>query len=75
MKHKVLYNQYATNPCAYCRLHKVSLTVKQVKMKTCIGKNCKHLVPYQHPYWTYMEKLKQQRIERKESKKKKQSVE
>lgn len=51
MKHTTLYNTVARSPCAYCRLKNCSLTVKQVKTKQCLSKNCHHLVKYKHAWW------------------------
>lgn len=66
MKHKVLYGNYAKDPCAYCRLHEVSLTVNQVKLKRCLGKQCGWLVKYKHKYWEQREEIKRLRKERKQ---------
>lgn len=43
---------------AYCKLHKVSLTVRQMKNKACLQKACFHLSKYKHPYWEQREILK-----------------
>jgi hypothetical protein len=69
MKHKVLYGTYAKNPCAYCRLKRVSLTVKQLKRKECLRKQCKWLSKYKHEYWDEREKIKALRKQRKEQQK------
>lgn len=66
MKHTTLYNSYAKDPCAYCRLKGVSLTVNQLKMKECLKKQCKWLSKYKHEYWNEREKIKALRKERKE---------
>jgi len=53
--------------CGYCKLHKITLTVKELKQKECLKKECWHLIKYQnHPYWIEREKTKQKRKERKE---------
>ena len=52
MKYRVLNGSIAKNPCAYCKLHRVSLTVKQVKYKKCIEKKCNYFNKYsKHPFW------------------------
>ena len=59
MKHETLYNTYARNPCAYCKKKQCSLTVRQVKTKECLKKNCWYLVKYpNHEWWKQREILK-----------------
>ena len=66
MKHETLYNTYARSPGGYCKLKKCSLTVKQVKSKKCLGKNCWHLVKYEnHEWWKQREIIKNKKKERK----------
>lgn len=66
MKHKTLYNAYARNPCAYCKSKDCSLTVKQVKAKKCLQKQCWHLVKYEdHEWWKQRELMKQKKKEKK----------
>ena len=67
MKHLCLDNTYAKSPCAYCRLKKVILTVRQVKEKKCLEKQCWHLSKYEHEWWRQREERKQLRRERKAS--------
>ena len=62
MKHKTLYNTYARSPCGYCKKKECSLTVKQVKSKQCLSKNCWHLVKYEsHEWWKQREIIKQKK--------------
>lgn len=59
MKHTTLYNTVARSPCAYCKKKGCSLTVKQVKAKKCLKKNCWHLVKYKnHEWWKQRELAK-----------------
>lgn len=59
MMYKTLNNSYARSPCAYCKLHNCSLTVKQVKSKECLGKQCWHLSKYEnHEWWHQRDILK-----------------
>jgi len=61
-----LFNSYSNNCCAYCKHHHCSMTVKQMKAKGCLQKQCWHLVKNeQHPYWKQRESIKQKRIDRK----------
>lgn len=40
------------NPCAYCRLHRSGMTVKQMKNRKCLEKNCRHFRKIKtHGYW------------------------
>lgn len=61
MKHETLYGTVARSPCAYCKKHNVSLTWKQVKTKSCLGKQCWHLVKYDHEVWRQRELQKQRK--------------
>lgn len=64
---QTLYNGYSDNCCAYCELHQCSMTVKQMKMKECLQKQCRHLEKNEtHQYWRQREAVKQKRKERKE---------
>lgn len=57
--HKTLNDTYAKSPCAYCRKHCCSLTVKQLKGRECLKKNCWYLVKYpEHEWWKQRELLK-----------------
>lgn len=40
---KTIYGGKPKNPVAYCALHNGSLTVKEMKKKGCLGKQCHHL--------------------------------
>lgn len=56
---KTLNETYAKNPCAYCRKHKCCLTVKQVKGRECLKKQCWYFVKYpEHEWWKQRELLK-----------------
>ena len=66
MKHpydivNVLYGSttYFKNCPAFCKLHHKHLTIKQLKQKGCLGKQCKYLDKFEHKYWEQREKKKQ----------------
>ena len=40
---KTLFGTYSDNCCGYCELHQCALTVKQLRAKECLGKECWHL--------------------------------
>ena len=62
-----LYNTYSDNIAAYCALHHTALTVKQIRCKNCLGKQCHHLRKNEtHDWWRQREAVKQKRKERKE---------
>lgn len=47
-----LYGTESNNVCAYCRKHKKGMTVRQVKAKQCLKKQCWYLQKYeQHSWW------------------------
>ena len=62
-----LFNSESNNCCAYCRYHAASMTVKQMKAKECLNKQCRHLVKNAtHAYWKQRDIVKQKRKNRKE---------
>ena len=64
---QTLYNGCSDNCCAYCKLHQCSMTVKQMRLKECLQKQCWHLVKNEeHGYWRMRESMKQKRKIRKE---------
>ena len=64
---QTLYNGCSDNCCAYCKLHQCFMTVKQMKMKECLQKQCWHLVKNEnHQYWRQRDAVKQKRKARKE---------
>ena len=61
-----LYNTYSDNVVGYCKYHKCCLTVKQMKCKNCLGKQCLHLQKNEtHQYWHQREVLKQKKKQKK----------
>ena len=63
-----LFNTESNNCCAYCRYHSCSMTVRQMKAKNCLGKECRHLVKNEgHQYWKQRDIVKQKRKNRKEA--------
>lgn len=62
-----LFNTCSDNCCAYCKLHHGHMTVKQMKAKNCLQKQCWHLVKHEdHPYWRQRDNVKQKRKNRKQ---------
>lgn len=39
------------NACAYCSLHNCYLSVKQMRKRDCINRDCKHLQKEEHAFW------------------------
>lgn len=63
---KTLFNGYSNNCCAYCKLHQCAMTVKQMKAKECLNKQCYHLVKNEaHQIWKQRARTKALRKERK----------
>ena len=52
-------------PCAYCLHHHFTMSVKQVKYKKCLDKQCHHLKKLDHAWWEQRDTYKQLRKERK----------
>lgn len=64
---QTLYNGCSDNCCAYCKLHHCSMTVRQMKIKECLRKQCRHFVRNtDHQYWLQRDIMKQKRKSRKE---------
>lgn len=64
---QTLYNGCSDNCCAYCKLHHCSMTVRQMKIKECLQKQCWHLDKNEeHPYWRQRDVMKQKRKARKD---------
>ena len=64
---QTLFNCQSDNCCAYCKLHHCSMTVKQMKSKECLQKQCWHMVKNEeHAYWKQRETMKQKRKDRKD---------
>ena len=62
-----LFNTQSNNVAAYCKHHHCGMTVKQIKCKNCLGKQCWYLVKNeQHEWWSQRDMTKQKRKERKE---------
>ena len=54
------------NPVGWCCLHRFTLSVKQMKRKRCLVKDCRHFRKKKdHDYWKVKERAKQARKERK----------
>lgn len=63
-----LFNTFSDNCCAYCQHHNCSMTVKQMRAKGCLQKECWHLVKNEnHEYWQQRERTKQKRKARKQA--------
>lgn len=61
-----MYGAESDNVCAYCKKHRKGMTVKQVKTKECLKKNCWHLVKYEdHSWWKQRDVIKAKRKVRK----------
>ena len=64
-----LYNTHSDNVAAFCKKHRCGMTVKQIRCRECLGKQCWYLVKNQdHPWWKQREILKRKRMERRKTK-------
>lgn len=62
-----LYNTYSNNVAGHCTHHHCDMTVKQIKGKNCLGKNCWYLRKNEnHDWWRQRAVMKQKRKDRKE---------
>ncbi len=62
-----LFHGYSSNLCAWCHYHNVGVTVRQMKLKKCLGRQCGALEKYDHPIWKHRENIKELRKKRKEA--------
>lgn len=65
-----LYNTHSDNVVAYCHnpQHPYGMTVKQMKCKNCLGKQCHYLVKNEkHDHWRQRDVMKQKRKDRKKA--------
>ena len=61
-----LFNTASSNIAGYCKRHHVNMTVKQIKCKNCLDKQCWHLIKNEdHDWWRQREVIKQRRKDRK----------
>lgn len=62
-----LYDTRSDNVVAYCKHHHCGMTVKQMRCKECLQKQCHYLRKNEeHQYWRQREVMKQKRKARKE---------
>ena len=62
-----LYNCPSENCAAYCAKHYCHLTVKQIRHKDCLQKQCRHLRKNEeHEWWAQRERTRQKREARKQ---------
>ena len=63
---RTLYGNFSDNCCGYCKLHHVGVTVRQMRLKQCLEKQCTHFRRLEeHPHWTW---LKRKETKKQESK-------
>ena len=63
-----LFNTQSDNVVAYCRHHCCCMTVKQMRCKGCLQKQCWYLQKNEeHQYWRQREATKQKRKCRKQA--------
>lgn len=61
-----LYGTCSENCAGYCKRHGCYMTVKQIRGKGCLGKNCWHLDKnLKHEWWSQRERTKKKRKDRK----------
>ena len=62
-----LFNTCSDNVAGYCKLHRCAMTVKQIRRKECLAKQCWHLEKNpSHDWWRQREVMKQKRKAKKE---------
>lgn len=63
-----LFNTCSDNVAGYCKLHHCSMTVKQIRAKECLSKQCWHLQKNtEHDWWRQREAMKQKRKAKREA--------
>lgn len=67
-----MFNSYIENPLAFCRLHRVDMSIKHIKKKRCLEKHCRYFSKYvNHSYWTQLKLKEELKQENKLNKKRK----
>ena len=62
-----MFNTQSNNIAGYCKHHHCGMTVKQIKCKNCLQKQCWYLIKNErHEWWMQRANVKQKRKERKE---------
>lgn len=57
----------SSRACAFCTHHSCSMTVKQMRCKNCLGKQCRHFIKNEsHPFWRQRELVKQKKKSKKQ---------
>lgn len=65
-RRKTLFHGRSSNLCGWCHYHHAGLTPHQLKIKKCLGKQCKALQRFtNHPYWKQRDFIKAQKAKRK----------
>lgn len=65
---ETLYGGCSENCAGYCKRHCCGITVRQIKSRNCLGKQCYYLVKNEdHAWWAQRERTKQKRKNRKEA--------
>lgn len=60
-----LFGTTSDNIAGYCCLHNKNMTVKQIKYKECLGKQCKYLRKNEeHDWWRQREVVKNRKKEK-----------
>lgn len=66
MNNTLYANNESKRCAAYCKKHSCHMTVKQIKNRQCLKKQCYYLEKdLTYPYWHQREVMKQRRKERK----------
>ena len=61
-----IFGTESSNVAGYCKLHDAYMTVKQIKCKSCLQKQCWHLERnYDHKWWAQRAEKKEMRKARK----------
>ena len=64
--HRTLFHCYSSNLCAWCHYHNAGITVRQMRKKQCLARQCGALEKYaEHPFWKHREDIKRLKKERK----------
>ena len=63
---ETLYGSCSENCAGFCRRHNCNMTVKQIRGRECLKKNCWYLIKNEdHEWWQQRERTKQKRKNRK----------
>ena len=65
---KSLFYTYSNNTAGYCLHHQCGVTVRQMKCKNCLQKQCRHFIKNEsHGYWKQKKLIEEKKRAKKQA--------